>query len=275
VLGPSRPHSSRRDACPASFDETLPLFAARCTNTRHGCVPGQARTVGQQYEALPATRSTILSVSDTVSDPSRRLRPMIDFVQTFCTKFKTARQAGRTRRDQGADTGRSADAPRPGPPYRGPPSARAQNQRGRIRRSSTGPPAGSLAPGRVGPSTADQASRADQPAPPQTLVAPLRLAAVLRRRRPARSPEGGRRRTGLCQQGGVKHWLTSHVTAGDRTVQGRRTSGDAYEPVAQIWVWFCDDLRWRLVGTAVSVCGNRFWELGGSGGLETGPVELE
>jgi hypothetical protein len=50
---------------------------------------------------------------------------MIDFVQTFCTKFKTARQAGRTRRDQGADTGRSAGAPRPCPPYRGPSPARS------------------------------------------------------------------------------------------------------------------------------------------------------
>jgi hypothetical protein len=49
---------------------------------------------------------------------------MIDFVQTFCTKFKTARQAGRTRRDQGADPDRSAGAPRPGPPYRGPSLAR-------------------------------------------------------------------------------------------------------------------------------------------------------
>ena len=67
------------------------------------------------------------------------------------------------------------------------------------RRSRAVPPAGSQAPVRAGPSTIDQASRADQPAPPQTLIAPLTLAGLLRRHRPARSPEGGRRRTGLRQ----------------------------------------------------------------------------
>ncbi len=183
-------------------------------------MPRWARTARREPRHLPSRRE----FPGPGPGHSCRFRP----VRTFCTKFKTARQAGRTRRDQGADNGRSAGAPRPSPPYRGPPPARIPIPKSAVPRCArTRPPAGSLAPVRAGPSTADQASRADQPAPPQTFIAPLRLARVMRRHRPARSPEGGRRRTGLRQQGDVKRRLTSRVPAGDRTVEGRRTSGDA------------------------------------------------
>ena len=88
--------------------------------------------------------------------------------ENFLYEVQDGPQAGRTRRDQGADTGRSAGAPRPGPPYRGPSPAQTHIPEALI--VSHERASGSLAPVRAGPSTADQASPADHPSSPQTFV---------------------------------------------------------------------------------------------------------
>jgi hypothetical protein len=91
----------------------------------------------------------------------------------------------------------------------------------------TVPRAGSLAPVRAGPFTTNQASRADEPAPPQTSVGPLTLAHVLPRHPPARSPAGGRRRTGvhqaICCQAAVDQPLHGRRWARTRQPSNSRT----------------------------------------------------
>ena len=94
-----------RTSCPTAAELGLPR--------RHG-------DPHRQHPHRPHARASPPCLIHTHAKDRRHcLNSLSEIVpgRTFCTKFKTARQAGRTRRDQGADTGRSAGAPRPGPPY--------------------------------------------------------------------------------------------------------------------------------------------------------------
>jgi hypothetical protein len=166
------------------------------TTLPHRCLPCWSwRPAGSQLDVDPISngssgvRHRVGSVSGSCPVPVRFLtgpRVWENFlyeVQDGPTSGPYAPRPGRGHRPL---RWRSATASS----LRGPSLARVPELERRSSLIQNEPPAGSLAPVRAGPSTADQASRADQPAPPQTLVAPAQARGVLRRHRPARSPGG-------------------------------------------------------------------------------------